>query len=124
MEEVIKAPFKTAFDAIKYLWNHTVGGFGFSVPSWVPGVGGKSFKIPMMATGGIVTGPMIAMIGERGPEAVIPLDMLANMTGGNSQAPNVIINVYALDATAQTGRKVYDSLREYARVSGNQLVVG
>ena len=30
-------------------------------------------KIPSMAEGGIVTGPTLAQIGERGPEAVIPL---------------------------------------------------
>ena len=27
-----------------------------------------------MASGGIVTGPTLAMVGERGPEAVIPLN--------------------------------------------------
>lgn len=38
---------------------------------------GATLDIPQMATGGIVTGPTIAMIGEgRGPEAVIPLDRL------------------------------------------------
>jgi phage-related protein len=123
LSDVITYPFRIAFDAIKRLWNSTVGGFGFKVPDWVPGVGGKEFKIPKMATGGIVTRPMIAMIGERGPEAVIPLDQMGTM--GPSNAPTVInINVYALDATAQTGRRVYDSLREYARISGNQLVIG
>lgn len=125
LADVISYPFKVAFDAIKRLWNSTVGGFGFTVPSWVPGVGGKGFKIPMMAMGGIVTGPMIAMIGERGPEAVIPLDQLANMnTGGNTSPAVVNITVYALDANSQTGRRIYDSLREYARVSGNQIVIG
>ncbi len=119
LEEVIKAPFKTAFDAIKNLWNNTVGGFGFSVPSWVPGVGGKKFTIPKMAAGGIVTRPTIALIGEAGSEAVIPLNQLQAAPAASS----VVIQVYALDATAQTGRRIYDSLREYARVSGNQLVI-
>ncbi|BES66049.1 hypothetical protein SANA_24880 [Gottschalkiaceae bacterium SANA] len=50
----------------------------FSIPDWVPGVGGKSFginipKIPMLAAGGIVTRPTLAMIGEAGPEAVDPI---------------------------------------------------
>lgn len=39
--------------------------------------GGWSFPfpdIPLLAKGGIVTGPTLAMVGERGPEAVIPLD--------------------------------------------------
>jgi len=123
LEEVIKAPFKTAFDAIKSLWNSTVGGFGFKVPSWVPGVGGKEFKIPKMATGGIVNRPTIALIGEAGPEAVIPLNMLQQASEPVS-VTNLTIQVYALEATAQTGRRVYDSLREYARISGNQVVIG
>ena len=37
-----------------------------------------------MATGGLVTGPTRALIGEAGPEAVIPLDRLDRMMGGGS----------------------------------------
>lgn len=51
------------------------------VPDWLPGIGGKGINIPLvagvtiprLAEGGIVTTPTLAMIGERGPEAVIPL---------------------------------------------------
>jgi hypothetical protein len=40
-------------------------------------------NVPMLAEGGIATGPTLAMIGEgRGPEAVIPLDKLEGMMGG------------------------------------------
>ena len=111
--DVITYPFRTAFDAIKRLWNNTVGGFGFSVPSWVPGVGGKSFRIPEMATGGIVTRPTIALIGEAGPEAVIPLSRAGGMVGSP-----ITINVYTLEATAETGRLIANSLREYERTNG------
>ena len=50
----------------------------FDVPDWIPGIGGASFgfnlnTIPRLAEGGIVTEPTIAMIGEAGPEAVVPL---------------------------------------------------
>lgn len=56
----------------------------WSVPDWVPVIGGKSFgfnlpaigKIPALAAGGIVTQPTLALVGERGPEAVVPLDYL------------------------------------------------
>jgi SLT domain-containing protein len=34
-----------------------------------------------MATGGIVTDPTMALIGEAGPEAVIPLDRMGSMGG-------------------------------------------
>lgn len=71
--DVITSPYREAFELIKTLWNNTVGGFGFDVPSWIPGVGGKGFKIPKMAGGGIVDSPTLALIGESGPEAVVPL---------------------------------------------------
>ncbi len=46
-------------------------------------------RIPMLAKGGIVTGPTLAMIGEAGPEAVIPLSRAGGMGMGGS---NVTIN--------------------------------
>ena len=115
MADIISAPFRIAFDAVKKLWNNTVGGFGFTIPSWVPGVGGKSFKIPSMASGGIVTRPTIALIGEAGPEAVIPLS-----SSGIAATKTVVINVYALTANAEVGRRVYEALREYDRTSGKE----
>ena len=45
--------------------------------------------IPMMAEGGVVTGPTLAMIGEAGTEAVIPLNRLGEFSGGGSQ--NVVV---------------------------------
>jgi len=108
--DIITWPFKQAMEAIKWLWNTTVGGFGFEIPSWVPLVGGKSFSIPEMAKGGIVRSPTVALLGEAGPEAVVPL--------GGAGFGNVTIQVYALTPTAEVGRKVYDALREYERLTG------
>jgi phage-related protein len=112
--DVIKYPFVTAFNAIKSLWNNTVGKLSFTVPSWVPGIGGKGWSMPKLAAGGIVTRPTIALIGEAGPEAVVPL-------GASGGFGNVTINVYALTANAEVGRKVYESLREYERISGKAI---
>jgi SLT domain-containing protein len=64
-----------------------------------------------MAQGGIVNRPTIALIGEAGPEAVIPL----SKAGGLG---NVTINVYALTANAEVGRKVFEALQEYNRTTG------
>lgn len=114
LKDVITAPFDAAFRAIKNLWNQTVGGFSFSVPSWVPGVGGKGFSIPKMAAGGIVTRPTIALLGEAGPEAVVPL-------GNAGGFGNIVINVYALAGTAEVGKRVYESLREYERTTGRTI---
>ena len=65
-------------------------------------------KIPKLADGGIVTGPTLALIGEAGPEAVIPLDRAGSM--GNS----VTINVNGGDPNA-----VVDALRRYMRMNGS-----
>lgn len=60
-----------------------------------------------MATGGIVTSPTLALIGEAGPEAVVPLNKAGAM--GNN------INVYV---TSADPRAVVDALVRYNRQSG------
>ena len=56
----ITAPFRTAFNSIRNLWNSTLGGKGFSFPGFdPPGPGslpGFSFTIPTFHTGGIMPG--------------------------------------------------------------------
>jgi len=56
-------------------------------------------EIPALAKGGIVTKPTLALIGEAGPEAVIPLSRAGAGTGigamGNSMSKTTTINVYA-----------------------------
>ena len=68
----------------------------FTVPDWVPGVGGKSMginipQIPTLASGGIATGPSLAMVGEgREPEAILPLSRLGGMMGAGG--PSISVN--------------------------------
>ena len=69
---------------------------------------GAGLAVPAMAQGGIVTGPTLALIGEAGPEAVIPLDRLGNMGGATYQ-----INVNGGDPNA-----VVDALRRYMFQNG------
>lgn len=76
--------WKTIFNGIADIWNNTIGKLSFKVPSWIPGIGGKGFDvpdIPKLADGGIVTRPTLAIVGEAGPEAVVPLDR-SNALGG------------------------------------------
>lgn len=56
LTEILTAPFRAAVGGIRSAWNSTVGGRGFSIPDWVPGLGGKSFRIPMLHSGGRVPG--------------------------------------------------------------------
>jgi hypothetical protein len=77
-------------------------------------VAGVTSSIPKMADGGIVTGPTLAMIGEAGPEAVIPLSQMGNMGGSG-----VTINVAGgLSTSAEIGQSVVNALRAYSRTAG------
>lgn len=75
---------------------------------------GGGITISKMAEGGIVTGPTLAMIGEAGPEAVIPLK------GKNAgMGANVTINVSGgISSAADIGRSVVDALTQYTQVYG------
>ena len=42
----------TVFKAIAAVWNNTVGKLAFTIPSWVPLIGGKSFAMPKIGGGG------------------------------------------------------------------------
>ena len=60
----------------------------FEIPSWVPIIGGNTWgfnlsklseiSLPRLAMGGVVDQPTLAMVGEAGAEAVMPLE---NNTG-------------------------------------------
>ena len=108
--------FKTLFNGIATLWNNTVGKLSFKIPSWVPGLGGFGFsvpEIPYLADGGIVTGPTLAMIGERGPEAVIPL------SGRGGGMGNYTINITGgLGSSAEIGTAVVNAIRAFNRQNG------
>jgi len=91
---------KAVLNAIIGIWNKLDFSIDISVPDWVPLVGGKGFKVadifpdvPMLAKGGIVNSPTLAMIGEAGPEAVIPLNK-SGLMGNNI---NITVNGAALD---------------------------
>ncbi len=102
--------YKGLFNAIAKAWNNTIGKLSFKIPSWVPGIGGKGFdvpNIPELANGGIVNSPTLALIGEAGPEAVVPLDRMGNMGGP--------VNIYVNGGDPNA---VVDALRRYMFQNG------
>jgi succinyl-CoA synthetase beta subunit len=67
----------------------------------------------MLAAGGIVTSPTLAMIGEAGPEAVIPLSKMGGMGGG------VTVNVNGGISTSQEiSQAIVKALQNYVYQSG------
>ena len=82
-------------------------------------IGGGTFggwslpDIPKLAAGGIVNVPTLALIGEAGPEAVVPLG-----AGGIGSTVNLTIQIPPTANPAETGRAVADVLRSYFRAGG------
>jgi len=113
--EAVLSVYKTIFNTIAKLWNNTIGKLHFSIPSWVPGIGGNGFdvpNIPMLAEGGIVNSPTLAMIGENGPEAVVPLGKGGAMGG-------ITVNVNGgFSTSAEIGQAVVNALRAFNRQQG------
>lgn len=75
---IMKAPLNGVIGLI----NGAITGLNkIKVPDWVPGIGGSGVnipKIPYLARGGVISQPTLAMVGEAGKEAVMPLE---NNTG-------------------------------------------
>jgi len=56
---IITWPFRTAFNFVADAWNNTIGRLSWSIPSWVPVVGGNSIsapRLPKFHAGGVVPG--------------------------------------------------------------------
>ena len=69
-------------------------------------------NIPGFAEGGIVTKPTLAMVGEKGPEAIVPL---GKGIGGGGVTVNV---TGGLSTSAEIGQAVVNALRAYNRSAG------
>lgn len=97
INKVIAVPFNSINSILNGIRNINVAGITPFSGLWghnplaVP-------QIPKLATGGLVDGATLAMIGERGREAVLPLenntgwmDMLADRIAARSNAPSKIV---------------------------------
>jgi hypothetical protein len=115
--ETLLSVYKGVFNGFASIWNNTIGKVQIKIPDIIglPGRG-QSFgvpKIPMLADGGIVKaspGGTLALIGEGGQdEAVIPLDRMGSMGGGD-------VNIYVQGADPNA---VVDALRTYMFRNGS-----
>lgn len=74
IRNAIVGAFRFAFNTAANIWNRSIGRLHWTVPSWIPGIGGATIavpKIPVMHIGGTVPGPVgqdvpvMARAGER-----------------------------------------------------------
>ena len=119
--EFISRPYRAAFNLISRAWNNTVGRLRWTVPSWVPQVGGKSISAPRLPTfhdGGVVPGApgseMLAVLqaGER----VIP-------AGGGGDRP---IQIVFRGDGSRAGELIMELVRSIVEVRGgnSEKIVG
>ena len=90
-------------------------------------------NIPYLAKGGVIDEPTIAMIGEAGKEAVVPLENntewmktvakgISAELGGTTTASNQPIEVVLQVKDRELGRVVIDSINQLQRQSGRVLL--
>ena len=111
--EGVKFVFNKVIDKINDFINGLNSGLAFSFfgididPPDIP-------NIPKLAKGGIVTKPTIAMIGEQGAEAVVPLP---SRVGGGFGQPNINVTINAGLGTdgAEVGRLIVEQIEKYNR---------
>lgn len=128
----ITAPFKSAFNAVARFWNSTVGKLSWSVPDWVPGLGGKSIdapKLPELADGATVKprkGGTLAILAEAGrAETVVDTGLMNRRLAEMDVARAALAAPPAPVATMPTVLKVYDAdgvLRGQMRVAAEQVL--
>lgn len=138
---VIKGPL----NAVISLINGAISGLNkisVSIPSWVPGFGGKTFgvnipKIPMLAKGGIIDSPTLAMVGEAGKEAVVPLenntqglDLLANklmerLGGANTSSTNTdrALQIILKLGDIEFARALIDSINKLTEMNNGECLI-
>ena len=123
---VLKTSAGVVFEGVKFVFNKVIDKINDFINGLNSGLGFSFFgididppdlpSIPRLARGGIVSQPTTALIGERGPEAVIPL----SRDGGNLGQTNLNITVNAGMGTdgQEVGKSIVDELRKFQRRNG------
>lgn len=114
----IKNAFRGAINFLIRSWNNLE--FKIDLPKIVGGgsVGIGTPNIPELAKGGIVDRPTLAIIGEAGPEAVVPLNGRYGI-GGNTYVIKVQ-NVPVGASAADVGRTLVRYIDAYERNGGRR----
>jgi len=128
--DAISGPFRTAFNFISDAWNNTVGKLSWSIPGWVPVIGGNTIsapKLPRFADGGIFNtgiggGSGLAVLHDN--EMILnPQQQKAlfsgNGLGGGGSVYNINVNVSATADKAAVGQTIVEAIAAYERRAGD-----
>ena len=127
----VKIPLNLIIDAVNTLIRG-LNRIRFEMPSWIPGIGCRSFginipTIPKLAKGGIIDSPTLAMLGEAGREAVLPLE---NNTGWIDELANKIASIVGTGETTiivkvgedTLAEKVISNINRRNRIAGRTVI--
>lgn len=133
----VKGAFNSVIRSVNWAISCINNAMTFTLPDWIPLVGGKGFtmnipRIPELARGGIVDERTLFYAGERGKEAVLPLenntgwldiiaDKISNNMGqttGGKTPLEVTINL----GGNKLGKYMIDNINDLQRQAGKQLI--
>jgi hypothetical protein len=80
----------------------------------------QAYGVTRFAKGGIALGPTAGIIGEAGPEMVVPLSGANSVGMGGTY--NITVNAGIGTNGAQVGRDIVEAIRKYERSSGQVFV--
>lgn len=110
--------FKSAVNFIIDGWNMLDFGIHVHLPSWLGGAGFDVDDvipdIPRLAKGGIVSSPTLALIGEAGPEAVVPLNGRYGATSGG----DTHVHIHLTGVYGGTKHDLARTIRDVVGTSG------
>ena len=122
---VLKTSAGVVFESVKFVFNQAIIKINSFITKLNDGLAFSFFgididppdipHIPRLAKGGIVNQPTLAMIGEAGPEAVVPLNNQNQM--GNTI--NITVNAGMGANGSEIGTQIVDELRKYQRSNGS-----
>lgn len=126
---ILFAPFKEGFNWIARGWNNGPGRLSFSIPDWVPGIGGNSLSmphLPLLAKGGRITRGGSVIVGDGGEPEIVDLPGGATVTPLSRAGSGGGTVVVRLDASGADG-ELLRLLRKMVRVEGRgdvQIALG
>lgn len=98
----ISAPFRAAFNFVADAWNNTIGRLSFTLPGWIPGIGGNTISVPNLPhfhSGGVVPGTpgsealAVLQAGERISPATSSGGMVLEIRSGGSQLDDLLVEI-------------------------------
>ena len=114
---IIRFINRNVIDKINDLLEFKISAFGASLTINPPDIP----PIPELASGGITTGPTLALIGESGPEAVIPLSRANEFGLGGGSGINITVNAGLGADGKNIGELIVREINKFARSGGTRL---